>query len=469
MKPQPERGAEVTLDPADRLEEAVADLGERIQGGIAERDLPSLLAEVEKLHPSDIADLVESLDLEADRVWLLSAISIDLASEALAEMDESEERAELLVALDPARGLQLLQELADDDAADLISELEPEDQRRILDALPAEEAGEIRELLRYEEDSAGGIMTTSLVSVHRDRTASEALVEARRQGREIEDEFYIVFVVDDDRRLVGTLPLYDLVLAEPDQTMGELAEPVTVAVSPDTDQEEVGRLFGRYNLASMPVVASDGVLLGRITFDDIIDVMEEEQTEDFLRLAGASDAEELRGSWGDAVRSRLPWLVLNLATAAIAASVVFLFQDTIEQVVLLAVLMPVIAGMGGNAATQALAVTVRRIALSDGPLDDASGVVKKEILVGLVNGAALAGLAALTALFLPDGDPRLGLVVLFAMWGNIVVAGFAGAFVPTLLDRLGVDPAVASSVFVTTFTDLCGFFLLLGLATLFLL
>lgn len=465
----PTERLEATMDPADRLEEAVADLGERIQGVIRSRDTSALQMELADLHPSDIADLVETLGEDEDRLWVLSCLPADVASETLAEMDESEERADLLAALDPARGAELLQELADDDAADLISELEPEEQDRILAAFPAEEAGEIRELLSYDEDTAGGIMTTWLVSVHRDLTAAEALVEVRRQGREIEDEFYTIFVVDDGDHLVGILPLYDLVLAQPDERMGELAEPATVAVSPDTDQEEVGRLFGRYNLAAMPVVDTEGVLLGRITFDDIIDVIEEEQTEDFLRLAGASDAEELRGTWSDAVRSRLPWLSLNLLTAAVAASVVFLFQGTIDQVVLLAVLMPVIAGMGGNAATQALAVTVRRIALSDGPLDNMRGTVGKEILVGLVNGAALASLAAFAAFLLPGGDPMMGLVVLLAMWGNIVVAGFAGAFVPTILDRFGVDPAVASSVFVTTFTDLCGFFLLLGLATALLL
>lgn len=437
----------------------------RLQRAVEERDLTAIQALLGDEHPSDIADFVGSLEREEDRLWVLAGLPAALASEALVEMDESEERGELLAALDPERSAALLQELADDDAADLIAELEPDEQDRILATLPAEEAGEIRELMRYAEDTAGGIMTTGFVAILRDWTAAEALPEVQRQGREIEDEFYTVFVVDAADRLVGTVPLYDLVLARPEERMTDLAEPVGVAVTPDTDQEEVGRLFSRYNLASVPVIDPEGVLLGRITFDDIIDVIEEEQTEDYLRLAGASDEEELRGGWADAVRARLPWLGLNLMTASVAASVVYIFQEVLVESILLAVMMPIIAGMGGNAGTQALAVTVRRLALSDGARDEYRGGVAKELTVGLVNGAVLAGIAAVLAWILPGADPRLGLVVLLAMWGNIVVAGFAGSFVPTLLDRIGVDPAVASSVFVTTFTDLVGFFLLLGLAS----
>lgn len=458
------------MDPADRLEEAVADLGARMEEVIRGRDATALQAALADLHPSDIADLVETLEEDEERLWVLSCLPADVASETLAEMDESGgERADLLAALDPARGAELLQELADDDAADLISELEPEEQDRILAAFPEEEAGDIRELLSYDEDTAGGIMTTWLVSVHRDLTASEALVEVRRQGREIEDEFYTVFVVDDEDRLVGTLPLYDLVLAQPDERMAEVAEPVSVAVSPDTDQEEVGRLFSRYNLPSMPVVDADGVLLGRITFDDVLDVMQEEQTEDFLRLAGAIEEEEVRGGWVDAARSRLPWLCVNLVTATCAASIVYLFQDTIDRIVILAVVMPIVAGMAGNAGTQALAVTIRRIALSDNALEERRSAVLKEVLVGVANGAVLAVLAGVLISFIPGGNPLLGLVVLLALWGNIIVAGFLGGFMPTVLDRLGFDPAVASSIFVTPLTDLLGFLLLLGLATRVLL
>ncbi len=423
-------------------------------------ELPDLF---EGMHPSDIADLVASVAVEEHRIEILKALPTDVASETLAEMEEDEDRAELLTGLDERKGAELLQELADDDAADLLGELEPRDRDRMLAALPSEEAGEIRELLQYGEETAGGLMTTSLVSVPAGATASEAISEIRKQGREVED-FYTVFVVDERDRLHGTVPLDDLILADPSDAVASLVEPAVATVLPDTDQEDVGQLMGRYNLVNIPVVNRGGSLLGRITFDDVIDVIEAETTEDILRLAGVSDEEELKGGWFESVRSRLPWLVLNLATAAIAASVILAFKSTIEEVAFLAFLMPVIAALGGNTGTQALAVTIRRIAVGGVINAGQFRVVGKEVLVGLLNGFVLGVLFAVFAYVWMDGDPRLGLVVLLAMWANIIVAGFAGAMIPTVLHRLGVDPAVASSVFVHTLTDLVGFVMVLNLA-----
>jgi magnesium transporter len=425
---------------------------------------------LQELHPSDVADLVESLDSDDDRVALLQVLPNELASETLAEMDEEEDPGEILAALDPKKGAELLQELEVDDAVDLVGELEPEERAKILAALPLEEAGEIRGLLRYDEESAGGLMDTLLVRVQGDLTAGQAIAEVRRQGREVED-FYTVFVVDDEHHLLGTVPLDDLILADPLQPVVDLAEPVVASVEPDEDQEEVGRLISRYNLPSIPVVDQFGVLLGRVTFDDVLDVIEAEQTEDILRLVGSSEEEEIRGSWSETVQTRLPWLALNLLTASMAASVVWFFRDTVDSIILLAVLAPIVAALGGNAGTQALAVTVRRISLAgEGEIGHGPyRAVGKELLVGLVNGAVLGGAIAVLALLIPGGNPKLGIVVLLAMWGNLIVAGFAGSFVPTILNRFGFDPAVASSVFVHTFTDLIGFFLLLGLATAVLL
>jgi magnesium transporter len=440
----------------------LVELVERGEAG----EIRSLLQE---LHPSDVADLVEALDTEAAQVALMEALPAQQASEALAEMDEDEDPQDLLAALDPKRGAELLHELDYDDAVDLVADLEPEERAKILAALPLEEAGEIRGLLRYDEESAGGLMDTQLVRVESSLSAGQAIAGVRQQGREVED-FYTVFVVDDGHHLLGTVPLHDLILADPLHPVIDLVEPVQASVMPDEDQEEVGRLMSRYNLVSVPVVDAFGVLLGRITFDDVMDVMEAEQTEDILRLVGTSDEEELKGSWSETVRIRLPWLALNLLTATLAASVVWVFRDTVHDIILLAALAPIIAALGGNAGTQALAVTVRRISLAgEGELGAGPwAAVGKEILVGLVNGAVL-GLAIAGLSLLVGGDPMLGGVVLFAMWGNLIVAGFAGSFVPTVLNRFGVDPAVASSVFVHTFTDLVGFFLLLGLATALLL
>jgi len=416
------------------------------------------------MHASDLADLLESLDEEL-RIPFLTALPVELASGALAEMEEGEDRGELLSSLAPDLRAELLHELADDDAADLIGELEPPEQKKILDSLPADEADDLIDLLQYEEESAGGLMTTDLVALNATLTAAEAIEAVRVQGREVED-FYTVFVVDAERRLRGTLRLDDLVIADPGSLVGELVEAPVATVLPHVDQEEVGRLISRYNLAAIPVVSEDGVLLGRITFDDVIDVFEAEQTEDILRLAGLNDEDDLRHSWKQAVRARLPWLSLNLLTAALAASVILLFEDVIDRVMTLAFLAPIIAAMGGSSGTQSLAITIRRITIEGS--GRTRGHVMREILIGLVNGAVL-GLGIAVIALVVNGDPRLGLVVLLAMWGNQVVAGFAGAFVPATLDRIGVDPSVASSVFVHTLTDLCGFFLLLGLASRLLL
>jgi magnesium transporter len=450
--------------------EDIEGVREKLQALVASGGLDTVADLLKELHPSDVADLVEALDTEAERVAILGVLPLELASETLAEMDEEEDPGEILAALDPQKGAELLHELEVDDAVDLVGDLEPEERAKILAALPLEEAGEIRGLLRYDDESAGGLMDTLLVRVQGDLSAGQAIAEVRRQGREVED-FYTVFVVDEGHHLLGTVRLDDLILADPLLPVVELVEPVMASVEPDEDQEEVGRLMSRYNLPSLPVVDGFGVLLGRITFDDVLDVIESEQTEDILRLVGASEEEEIRGTWSETVQNRLPWLALNLVTASFAASVIWVFRDTVEAIILLAVLAPIIAALGGNAGTQALAVTVRRISLAgDGEIGAGPyQAVGKELLVGLVNGVILGGAIGILSLLMPGGNPKLGLVVVLAMWANLIVAGFAGSFVPTILNRFGFDPAVASSVFVHTFTDLIGFFLLLGLATAFLL
>ncbi len=444
--------------------DALTDVLESVDRG----DLAPLTESAQGMHPSDLADLVASVPTEEGRLQVLSALSPEAASETLAEMEVHEDRADLFAALDARRGADLLQRLADDDAADLLGELAPGDRDRVLAELPTADAGDFRDLLRYGEDTAGGLMTTSLVSVATELTAAEAIAEIRKQGREVE-HFYAVFVVDARGRLRGTVHLDDLVLADPTDTIASLVVPPVATVLPDVDQEEVGRAMGRYNLVSMPVVNDEGTLLGRITFDDVIDVIESETTEDILKLAGVSDEEELKAGWLDAVRARLPWLLLNLATAAAAASVILRFESVIEDAVFLAFLMPVIAALGGNTGTQALAVTIRRISVGDGLRSHHFQAVGKEVSVGLLNGLVLGVCFGAFAYFWEGGDARVGGVVLAAMWMNVVVAGLAGALVPTLLNRLGADPAVASSVFVHTLTDLVGFAMVLSLASALLL
>jgi magnesium transporter len=277
-----------------------------------------------------------------------------------------------------------------------------------------------------------------------------------------------VFVVDDHEVLQGTVSLNSLVTADPDTPVrGMVNEPIAV-VLPETDQEEVGRIVSRYNMTIVPVVDTAGRLLGGVTFDDVIDVIEAETTEDILKFVGVSGEEEIRGGWWDAVRSRLPWLMLNVCTAAAGATVVLVFEETIQALTFLAVLMPMVAGLGGNSGTQALAVTIRRLALSTETAEQRWSIVRKELLVGLGNGLVI-GLIVSGLAWTLEGNPLVGMVVMLAMWMNLTVGSFAGAFVPIMLERFKVDPAVASSIFVTAFTDMCGFFLLLGLATKFLM
>ncbi len=450
-------------DPLDRIEaitKRVRELLERGETGLLRDYLGDL-------HGSDLADLIESFDPE-QQVALVEFLPAELAADALSEMEEVERPGELLVQLEPDRIGSIVEEMADDDAADIIGDLEPRDQERILSSLSAPDASEIEELLGYPEESAGGIMTHDVLAVGSELTATEAIREVRRQAQE-DIDFYTIFVTDADDVLRGVVSLQDLVISDPETRIADITEEPMAVVRVDDDQEDVGRLLARYNIPSIGVVDPAGRLVGRVTFDDVIDVIEAETTEDILRFAAVSDEEEVRGTTVDAIRSRLPWLLLNLATASIGASVVWKFQGTIEALVLLAVVMPIVAGLGGNAGTQALAVTIRRIALSDESFSQRWGVVGKEAVVGLLNGLVVGIVAAGAGQILFDAGLRFGGVVLFAMWGNMVVASFAGAFFPIFLESVGIDPAVASSVFVTALTDLSGFLLLLGLASAILL
>jgi magnesium transporter len=414
--------------------------------------------------PADLAEVLTALD-ERERVSVVQALPPELSSQALAEMPEEAHAEETLAALDPDLAAEIVDELDDDDAADILGELDPQRQEQILSAV--EDRSEVDQLLRYHEETAGGLMTTHMVTVTDTSTAEQALEEIRRQAEEVED-FYQVFVVDAENHLVGTLPFKDLVISRPERPVRAFMTDADIFVTPDLDQEDVARLMARYNMPSVPVVDEQGHLLGRVTFDDVIDVVEAETTEDLLKFGGVSPDEELAAGWRSSVRSRLPWLSVNLLTAFLAGGVVYSFQHTIQRTLALAVWMPIIAGMGGNAGTQALAVTVRRLALGLLPVKVFTRVVGKEILVGIINGLAIGLVVGIVAAWMGEG-PRLGLVVFLAMVGNLMVAGFAGAFIPILLERSGVDPAVASSIFVTTFTDVCGFLLLLGLAGMLLL
>jgi magnesium transporter len=412
------------------------------------------------LEPADLADILALAD-DDERIEIAKLLPPDLTGEALIEMPEREHAEDTLAALSPEQAAGIVEEMPDDDAADILGELEPEQQRRILSAVDTEEREDVERLLRYDEETAGGLMTGAMVMVRDDQTVQEALESIRKQAEKVKD-FTETYVVDQAGKLAGILGFKHLVLSPPDRPVRELMDEPDVTVGPEMDQEEVARLMSRYNVPSIPVVDREGRLLGRITFDDVSDVVEEEATEDLLRFGGVSAEEDLGARWFEAVKTRLPWLYVNLLTAFVAASVVAVFTNVVQALPALAAWMTIISGMGGNAGTQTLAVTVRRLALGLIAPSAFLSVIGKEVMVGLACGIASGAVTALAAMAFHQ-PPMLGVVICLAMTGNLFVAGFAGAFIPLLLERFKVDPAIASSVFVTTFTDVCGFALLLGL------
>lgn len=438
---------------------------ERIKTALGgdDAELEKVLAEY---HASEIAILFEQLPLEA-REKIINVLPTEEASEVISEMNEEQDPGELLISLHPEKRSEIIEELDYDDATDIISQLEEHEQKEILEDLDEEDASNIRALLGYAEDTAGGLMNSQVIKVNIYLDKKDALDEIIRQSEEME-EFNTIYAVDEFDVLKGILSIKSIIKAHANTWIESLVIKDFVYVKADLDQEEVAKLISQYNLTAIPVVDDHMKLLGRITVDDIIDVMEEESTEDILKISGVSEDEELSGNWKAAVKSRLPWLIINLGTAYLAASIIRHFDTTIERIAIISAYMTIIAGMGGNAATQALAVTVRRISLSDLTDRQAYNTVLKEFLVGLINGAA-NGLIVFFIAMIYDANLKLGLVLFLAMTGNLIIAGLTGATIPLVLKRVGIDPAVASSIIITTFTDCAGFLLPLWLATQFLL
>jgi len=418
-----------------------------------------------ELHPSDIGRTLAVLD-ENEAVALFRILSPEVAGEALLELDEHLRRV-LISSISAAELIEVVDELETDDAADVISELDAADARQVLEGIGTEEAREVKKLLVYPEDTAGGKMQAELISVNEGATVEEAIAEVRRKGREIANVTNI-FVVDDERRLTGVVSLNNLILAAPDQPIKDIIEENPHKVSTDLDQEEVAKIFQRYDLLSMPVVDERDRLVGRITVDDVVDVIEEEIFEDFYKMAGLNVEERALDPPTRSFRMRVPWLLVNLGTAFMAASVIKIFEGTIEKLIVLAVLMPIVAGMGGNAGTQTITVVVRGLAL--GELDLKRSTVKllsKEVLVGLANGLMI-GLGGAVIAYLLGAGAGVGLLLFLAMIANLVIAGLSGSLIPLMLKWFKVDPAISSSIFVTACTDTGGFLAFLGLATIFM-
>ena len=448
---------------APRRSDVVLDSVKRLLRIGATANLLNLL---QKQHPADLAQIFGTLlDTERSAVFaLLVERQPKLAMETISEMGP-EPGAQLLTGRSAEDIAKLLHELPSDDAAALIDYLPEELSREVLELMRRRESGQVESLLEYGEQTAGRIMNPAVFALNEDLTVGEAIT-ALQSSRDVEMVFYL-YVVDARRHLVGVTSLRRLLLVSPETPLKRIMTPDIISVRVDTDQEEVARQVASYNLLAVPVVDEENKLVGVVTVDDVIDVIKDEATEDLLRLAGVSGDERIGTPAGEAIRKRLPWLGVNLVTAFVAASVVALFEGTIQQVTALAIFMPIVAGMGGNAATQTLTVVVRGLALGELSWVNARKALSKEAVIGVGNGLALGVVAAGVA-WATKGDPVLGLLLGMAMVCNMFVAATAGTLVPLGLKALKVDPALASSVFITTFTDVIGFASFLGLATVFL-
>jgi magnesium transporter len=414
----------------------------------------------ETLRPPDQADLFDDLALE-EQDQLLPQLDVEDSADILEKLEE-EKAAEIAARLSTEDLTSILVEMEPDEAADLLGDLDPAQAAQALAAL--EESDELRPLLAYPDESAGGLMTAAEVILRQEMTAEEAIAQLRAIAPDTETVYYL-FVVDQAEHLAGVVSLRQLVVAPPQKLVGEIMDPDVIHVQAEEDQEVAARLMSRYDLVALPVVDAAQHMLGVITHDDLVEVLEEEATEDIFRLGGVPEEHPADLPLPAALRTRLPWLVLNLGTAMASALVLSLFEGTIARVAVLAAFFPIVAGVSGSAGTQTLTVTVRGLAL--GELSPAEGLrtLGREVLIGLTNGVAVGGLVALIALAW-HGTPMLGVVVGSATLLNMIGAAIAGALVPIALQVLEIDPALASPILVTTITDAFGYFIYLGLATL---
>jgi magnesium transporter len=421
-----------------------------------------LVALVTSLHPADLAEFVLLLD-EDQRPAVLDHLPPDVVGQ-LFEFVEDEDLRDLIRGVGVEDLPAVLEEVEDDVAADVIQQLEPAEQLETLAALDRGE--EVAELLRYGNESAGGIMSRGFVALNEGISVAQA-IDYLRVLRPPADKAYYLYVIDTDRRLQGTVSIRDLIVSAPKTTLAEITQRDAHAVTTATDQEEVVRTLQRYNLLAVPVLDEQGRLEGVSTADDLIDVLQEEATEDMYRMVGLDEEERVLGPISKSIRRRIPWLLVNLLTAFAAAAVVAPFEGTISKAASLAVFMPVIAGHAGNTGTQVATLVVRGLALDEVKMSDFGTILRKELVFGLVHGA-LAGVMTAGLALIISFSPWLGLVVFAALVLNVIAAGMMGAVIPLVLKKWGSDPALASSIWLTTFTDMLGFVMLLGFGPLLL-
>ncbi|WP_322517444.1 magnesium transporter [Rhodopseudomonas palustris] len=450
------------LSMRDEDGEIRVDFVAAIARAIEQENAPFLREIVSDLHEADVGDLIEALQSD-ERVRLVELTGADFHFSALNEVDETV-REEILEELEPAAVAEGVRELDSDDAVELLQVLDEDDQDEILGKLPQSERDALERSLDYPENSAGRRMQTEFIVVPRDWNVGQA-IDFMRETPDLPDRFYEIYVVDGINRWQGAIALDALLRSHRNIPLADLIDEDRRKVSVLDDQEEVARMFGKYNLVAAPVVDPDNRLVGVITIDDVVDVIEEEADEDLKALGGVTSDEELSDRVWTTARGRFNWLLVNLATAFLASSVLGMFEDQLQQMVALAVLAPIVASQGGNAATQTMTVAVRALATRELGSSNAYRVVMRELLVGLVNGIGFAIITGVAA-YAWFRVPGLGVVIGLAMITNLVAGALGGILIPIALDRVRADPAVASGTFVTTVTDVVGFFAFLGIATL---
>lgn len=428
------------------------DVDERVARQIEDIPAADGAQVLNELPPAEAADIAEALDPNT-------------AADILSEMEPGD-AAHVIEDMEPPEASVVLSAMDPDDRVDVLSRVEASKREALVSDLPEKDAEDVRRLAAYAPDTAGGLMTTDVTALNEHMTIQQAIDELRRLRQRHEQMFY-TYVVDSRRHLVGVLSMRDLILADPDRRCGDIMIPDVKALAADTDQEQVAELFKRLNYLAMPVVDDRNRLVGIVTVDDVVDVMEREATEDVHKLFGAGVEERLSSPWHFSFRSRILWLVVNLATAFLAGWVVSMFDSVIAKATVLAVYMPIIAGMGGNASAQAMAVAIRGLAVGEAGRQIVRKVLAREAVVGLLTGVTCGLITALVA-WLWQGNVYLALVVFLALAINHTLACTTGAGIPFVMKRLGYDPAQSATIFATTVTDIAGFFCLLGLAFLFI-
>ena len=450
--------------PHQDVFEVTSELIEEISHALRNNDPEQLEYLLGSLHSADIANIFEQLR-EEERAELTAYFGPGLDPEILTELEDTA-LDQVIREMDDRDVVEAISQLESDDAVDILEDIDVDDRERIIAAMPDEERLAVEEGLSYPEDSAGRLIQKNVITVPGAWTVGQ-VIQFLRTEEELPPEFYEIFIVDPLHHPIGTVSLSNLIRTPDPMHVSEVMDTDPKVVSVDIDQEEVAHMFRQYDLTSMGVVDENGRLLGMITVDDVVDVIDEEAEEDILRMAGVTET-DITETIVEASKNRIAWLLVNLGTAILASMVIALFDASIEQMVALAILMPIVASMGGNAGTQTMTVTVRSLATKDLTPSNVRRVIGKELAIATMNGAIMAVIIGLLSMFYFH-SPLLGGVIAVAMVINMVMAGLAGILVPVGLDKANIDPALASSIFVTTITDVVGFFAFLGLASLFLM